>query len=242
METRYETMKCIGRGTSGLVYLIQHKIDKSFYALKEIPIARCTKSEKERILREIKNLSLLNCEYITKLIESEEKSDKIRLVLEYCEEGSLEEFLAYKKNIPLNLIKKWSKELLLGLKFMHDLQIVHRDIKPANILIKNNSLKLSDLGLSKMLNNSNDNNMTICGTPLFMCPESFTHDSYGLKADVWAAGLVIYQLLKQNLPFSANNYSELKKEHNKNFMFEGFPEDQKDFFFKTLQRNPEKRC
>ena len=67
---------------------------------------------------------------------------------------------------------------------MHDLQIVHRDIKPANILIKNNSLKLSDLGLSKMLNNSNDNNMTICGTPLFMCPESFTHDSYGLKADV----------------------------------------------------------
>mmetsp|Transcript_16338 Transcript_16338/g.25249 ORF Transcript_16338/g.25249 Transcript_16338/m.25249 type:complete len:388 (+) Transcript_16338:778-1941(+) len=87
---------------------------------------------------------------------------------------------------------------------LHSKQILHRDIKSLNIFIKKGVLKLGDFGISKALG-GNDLASTIVGTPYFMAPEVCKGEQYGAKADVWAMGVIIYELMTLKKPFDGNN-------------------------------------
>lgn len=87
---------------------------------------------------------------------------------------------------------------------LHSKQILHRDVKTQNIFIKNGVLKLGDFGISKKLA-GDDLAETTCGTPYFMPPEVINHFPYDAKADVWAMGVIIYELVTLKKPFEGNN-------------------------------------
>ena len=112
-----------------------------------------------------------------------------------------------------NKINHYNNEICLGiikgLQYLYFNKIVHRDLKPENILIKNNISKISDFGLSKVLENENDNMKTICGTPLYMAPEIIIDKTYTNKIDLWSIGIIFFEILFHKYPYSGNTHNEL---------------------------------
>ena len=148
-------------------------------------------------------------------------SDKIYMVIPYCEDGQILEFNSEKEEFTYNEslldeerkpkmseILKIAKELMEGLYLLHEHDnVAHRDIKPDNILLSSKKPFIGDFGKSFELSLSSENDYTtsIEGTPAYLPPECCTEESseYSMKrADVWALGITLYNLVHLKMPFS----------------------------------------
>lgn len=138
-------------------------------------------------------------------------------------------------------------QIMLGLNYMHLQSITHRDIKPENILlvsdvIDNFDIKIADLGFSTQLDKETGLELVL-GTPLYMAPELVKHQKYTEKVDVWALGIITYQLLSGKTPYDGKNIKKI----NQNILGKEikFPEKQfknislnaQDFIIQCLDRN-----
>lgn len=99
----------------------------------------------------------------------------------------------------------YTAQVTLSLLALHSKTIIHRDVKTQNIFIKEGVLKLGDFGISKELANEEDMAKTKCGTPYFMPPEVCQNAPYDAKADVWAMGVIVYELATLKKPFDGDN-------------------------------------
>lgn len=103
-------------------------------------------------------------------------------------------------------IFNWFVQLCLSLEYIHGRKVLHRDLKSQNIFLTgNNTVKLGDFGISKVLENTNGAAMTVVGTPYYMSPEVCQNHPYTFKSDVWALGCVLYELCTLKHAFSADN-------------------------------------
>lgn len=158
-------------------------------------------------------------------------------MLEYCDGGNLKDRIEKKAKFSDETIIKWSKEILTGIDYLHSCNIMHRDIKPANILLlKNNQIKIGDLGSVKNLNESVAKSDV--GTPLYMSPEMirFKNDksiNITTKTDIWSIGLVIYELLTLKRLFKQTNENKLMNEIL-NFNADKFELDVNDQFLEVV--------
>ncbi|CBZ33912.1 hypothetical protein, conserved [Leishmania donovani] len=105
------------------------------------------------------------------------------------------------------LITDIAKQCLDALAYLHALCIVHRDIKPSNIYLskRDGTVKIGDFGVSKLLQPAEPFTMTFVGTPFYLCPELCMGDPYSFGADIWALGVVLYELYCLKLPFTSDN-------------------------------------
>ena len=158
-----------------------------------------------RIQREIAILKIVRHNNIIKLYELMETTDKIYIVMEYCNGGELFDYIVSKQHLTERQACHFFQEIINCLEYLHSLNIVHRDIKPENLLlykIKNKiNLKLIDFGISncytmdKLLS-------TPCGTASYAPPEMHRGEEYyGLLSDIWSAGVVLYAMVFGYLPF-----------------------------------------
>lgn len=89
---------------------------------------------------------------------------------------------------------------------MHSRKVIHRDLKTQNIFLTgNNTIKLGDFGISKVLETTCANANTVVGTPYYMAPEACQSEPYTSKSDVWALGVILYELCTLKKPFEADN-------------------------------------
>lgn len=94
----------------------------------------------------------------------------------------------------------------MSLEYIHGRKVIHRDLKTQNIFLTgNNTVKLGDFGISKVLENTNGLAMTVVGTPYYMSPEVCQNQPYTYKSDVWALGCVLYELCTLKHAFAADN-------------------------------------
>jgi len=229
---KYTLTQEIGKGSTGKVYEATDNLG-NFYAIKSISMEKLeNKRMFDSIKSELKVLQMLNHENIIKIHGLEKTVNNMYLVLEYCNGGTLYDFLLYYKNelkttIPEQQIQFLLKMIINGLYEMHKKNIIHRDIKLENILLhfpKHFSkhkidyskvsiydcvIKIADLGFAKELGSSNLTS-TICGSPMTMAPDiiqGFSQDNtvYDNKADLWSLGTIIYELATGLLPFNACN-------------------------------------
>ena len=215
MSFQYQIIKeRIGAGTYASVYKVQRKIDKQILVLKKIPFyLNENKANIEDAKNEARILKQLEYKYIVKCFDSFEENNSLNIVMEYCEKGDLATLLKdYKqknKYLPENLIWKFFIQISLGLAYIHYHKILHRDLKTLNIfLTKNLDIKIGDLGVAKILQNTL-HAYTFIGTPFYLSPEICEEKPYNEKSDVWALGCVLYELCTYKHPYNAKNQPAL---------------------------------
>lgn len=108
----------------------------------------------------------MSSEYIVRMLDYWRDSMKIYLVLELCK-GSLKDVL---HDLSIDKAFDYFRQILEGVRYLHEHRILHRDIKPENILLKDDQIKISDLGMAKQLGDMSCVESMKCGTPCFMAP------------------------------------------------------------------------
>lgn len=107
-------------------------------------------------------------------------------------------------------ILDWFTQICLAMKHVHDRKILHRDLKNQNIFItKDNTIKLGDFGIARVLSNTREKAKTMVGTPYYLSPEIIENKPYTFSSDMWSLGVVLYELCTLKPPFNAENLKYL---------------------------------
>ncbi|XP_064917954.1 serine/threonine-protein kinase DCLK2 isoform X2 [Columba livia] len=207
---KYKVGKVIGDGNFAVVKeCIERSTGKEF-ALKIIDKAKCCGKE-HLIENEVSILRRVKHPNIIMLIEEMDTPTELYLVMELVKGGDLFDAITSSTKYTERDGSAMVYNLASALKYLHGLNIVHRDIKPENLLVceypdGTKSLKLGDFGLATVVEGPL---YTVCGTPTYVAPEIIAETGYGLKVDIWAAGVITYILLCGFPPFrSENNLQE----------------------------------
>ncbi len=204
----------IGSGAFGSVYKVIRKEDSKIYAMKRVKITQLGTKEKENALNEIRILASFNHPNIIGYKEAfyDDNSQTLNIVMEYADDGDIESKISNNKLNKLSFQEStiWNIliQILQGLKFLHDNNIIHRDLKSANIfLMKNGLIKIGDLNVSKLSKIGSANTHT--GTPYYSSPEIWTEQSYNNKTDIWSVGCIIYEMCNLLPPFRGTSLINL---------------------------------
>ena len=233
----YTLIKQIGKGAFGEVYLASKKEENVSYAVKVIDISEYKHNRKalRYLNNEIYLLKQLNHPNILKFIDKKETSEKVFIITEYYNGGNLENFFqAYKlkyNNFPSEKIVQYiMRQIIEGIKYLHNKHIIYRAVNLANIMINyedendriNNNImkgkiKIIDFGFSKYLKKGELTN-SVLGYPINMDPiilyklnriSEYEESGYDEKVDIWSLGTICYELLIGKPPFEAVRMNEL---------------------------------
>src|SRR5437588_10161242 len=136
------------------------------------------------------------------------------VIMEYVSGEPLNVVLTRHPNgLPVELAQQWFLALARAVAYLHDHGIVHRDLKPGNIFIENGTLKVGDYGLSKFISSSQRTAQTqSVGTVYYMAPEIST-GNYNKQIDIYAAGIILYEMLTGRVPFDGESAGEILMKH-----------------------------
>ena len=245
--------KQIGQGAFSNVYLCENKIDNKNYACKLIPHKTVHENGVglDVIYNEISIHEKIIHPNIVRMYNHYESDENIYCFLEYIDGQTL--YSKIKSN-PNGLNERETfkifSQIIKAIKFLHNNRIIHRDIKLENFLIKKESnkevIKLCDFGWSVQLTDEMPKRVTTCGTYEYMSPELINEEPYDYCIDIWALGVLLYELLHGKTPFSSNDNNDFE-EIFKNVMKNNFSikdsvsNNCRKLILKFLKKNPDER-
>lgn len=236
---KYNRVQQIGKGAFATVYMVTSKYDGLPYAAKELDKRKFMKNGvlDQKVENEMKIMQRVKHPNIVRYIEHFDwGTHQFFIVMEYIPGGDLGHIIQEKGPIKEQYVKIMAQQLIDALGYLHDNKITHRDVKPDNILIQSTNplvVKLTDFGLSKMIDTEQTFLKTFCGTLLYCAPEVYseysTYDDHGRRVrpqqrrqanrerydnavDVWSLGGVLFYALTRSPPFPVKNgisYTEL---------------------------------
>ncbi|KRW99678.1 Protein kinase-like domain [Pseudocohnilembus persalinus] len=147
---------------------------------------------------------------IVKLFDVFVENDKLYMVMEWIKNGNLYSYLFKKKTFSEQEAFKYFFQTCMAFEYVHQRDIVHRDLKPENILLDDDyNIKLCDFGWCS--ENIEQQRNTFCGTLEYMAPEIIFQKPYDYKIDIWALGILLFELTHGHAPFKAKQYKEIKQ-------------------------------
>lgn len=215
----------IGTGSFGNVYLGLNPLNGEFLAAKqvEIPDAEGNSDDEEEggalskarahkktmvlaLQKEINFLEDLYHENIVRYLGSHMADGYFNIFLEYVPGGSVSSMLSSYGAFEEPLIRSYVKQILAGLGYLHDREIIHRDIKGGNILVDNKGvIKISDFGISQKVEDGEVTRglarASLQGSVFWMAPEVVKKQHYTRKADIWSLGCLVVEMLTGEHPF-----------------------------------------
>ena len=197
---------CIGKGAFGVVWKVREKKTKKIFAIKLINKEDIIKYNMlDQIKKEINIMYKLNHPNIIQLYTHFEDDNDICLIMEYANQGHLFSLIKENKKLSPSIAKKYMKQIISAVKYLHSLvpPIIHRDIKPENILIDENGIcKLADFGWADF-DCGDKNRKTCCGTLEYLSPEIINHSCHDKRVDIWALGVLLFEMLSGKNPFKS---------------------------------------
>ncbi|KAK6072538.1 Serine/threonine-protein kinase RAD53 [Seiridium cupressi] len=236
---RYNRVGVVGKGAFATVYKVTDKYTGTPYAAKELDKRKFMKNGvlDQKVENEMKIMQRVSHENIVQYIEHFDwDAHQFIIIMEYVPQGDLGKLVLDKGTITEPYVKIMARQLIDALGYLHDNKITHRDVKPDNILIQSTHpfvVKLTDFGLSKMIDTEQTFLKTFCGTLLYCAPEVYseygTYDDMGRRVrqrdrrpfnrerydhavDVWSLGGVLFYAMTGQPPFPVRNgtsYTEL---------------------------------
>ena len=212
-EHGYDLGQFIGRGGFAECYTVISRKYKFTFACKVIQIDTKNQTKLESFDNEFNALCQTTHPNIVQIFDKFITDTHVFLVLEYCPNGDLNNFL--RKNGPIQEERQMLLALSMmikALEYLESKKIAHNDIKPGNFLIdQHGRIKLSDFGLTKTLHHEADLSDDFRGSIAFLAPEVVSFKPYNpLKADVWSFGVTAFLLSTGMYPFTGYNFQTLK--------------------------------
>jgi eukaryotic-like serine/threonine-protein kinase len=204
----YTIKRAIGRGGFGEVYYATSDSGKEV-ALKLI--LRNLDVERRGVIQCMN----LKCPNLLSIFDMKTNdADDTFVVMEYVAGPSLASVLKqYPKGLPLPEVRHWLKGLVEGVAYLHDHGVVHRDLKPANLFMEEGIVKIGDYGLAKLITPSQGSEHSeSIGTCHYMAPE-IGSGKYNKAIDIYAMGVILYELLTGRVPFEGETVNEVLMKH-----------------------------
>uniref|UniRef100_A0A4W3HL67 Mitogen-activated protein kinase kinase kinase 2 n=1 Tax=Callorhinchus milii TaxID=7868 RepID=A0A4W3HL67_CALMI len=209
--TNWRLGKLLGQGAFGRVYLCYDADTGRELAVKQVqfdPDSPEASKEVNALECEIQLLKNLQHERIVQyygcLRDPQERT--LSIFMEYMPGGSIKDQLKAYGELTENVTRKYTRQILEGVSYLHSNMIVHRDIKGANILRDSaGNVKLGDFGASRRLQTiclSGTSMKSVTGTPYWMSPEVISGEGYGRKADIWSVGCTVVEMLTEKPPWA----------------------------------------
>ncbi|KAF9429716.1 hypothetical protein BGZ94_009743 [Podila epigama] len=204
----------IGRGSFGKVFHAFNLDTCEMIAIKQVDLPQTLserncdrlKTSVEALFSEMEVLKDLDHENIVQYLGFAQNEETANIFLEYVSGGSIESCLKRSGPFPEAVIRSFTRQILLGLEYIHSKKIVHRDIKAANVLVDEQGIcKISDFGISKrnaQAQGGYDENVgSLQGSIFWMAPEMVTSKAYGAKVDIWSFGCLVLEMFTGQQPW-----------------------------------------
>lgn len=210
---KYQIDSVLGQGAMGVVYKGHDPDIDRVVAVKTLHTHLMNADERaswlERFAREAKAAGRVLHGNLVTIFDYLEQDEQPYLVMEYIESETVEDRIKRRPLPNLQEVGAIMTQMLAGLDAIHAAGIVHRDIKPANVLLlPNGQIKLADFGVAKVESLGATHGGMI-GTPDYMSPEQFMGQQAGHRADIFAAGVIMFELLTSRKPFESGSLGEL---------------------------------
>ncbi|MEO8178032.1 MAG: protein kinase [Deltaproteobacteria bacterium] len=210
VDRRYQLGGCIGQGGMGMVFRGVDTVTGENVAIKWLPpeASQRDSATLQRFQREGQVLARLNHPNIVKLRGAFTEEDNHYLVMDLVSGGSLDRLLgAQSRPLALERVLGIALELSDALARAHGLGIIHRDIKPSNVLIaEDGTPRLSDFGMAQIAGTKRlSGSKAVPGTLDYLCPEALMGRSTDARADLWAFGVLLFEMLSSRRPFAAEH-------------------------------------
>lgn len=212
---KYKKIKYLGKGSYGSAILVSLKSNpRETFVIKEILIGHLKPAEQNNAKKEVDVLKKMKHSNITEFFESFIYNSKLYIVMEHADGGDLSAAITRRKSSsqhwPEEEVMRIFVQICLALKHVHNHNVLHRDLKSQNIFLTSKGIvKLGDFGISKVLEDYEAIAQTQIGTPYYLSPEICDSRPYGRPSDIWALGVVLYELLALELPFQAQSLPAL---------------------------------
>jgi serine/threonine protein kinase len=216
LARKYRIERVLGRGGMGVVFLARNLLLGQCVAIKFLA-NEPTRALATRLLMEARAAARLRSDHVVRVFDvAETETGAPYVVMEYLEGQCLAEVLRRTPELPASRVVGWVLEACEGLAMAHHHAIVHRDLKPANLFLErcpdgSSRIKVLDFGVAKLLHEAALSQTTHpVGSPSYMAPEQLANaPDIDARTDIWAIGVVLYELLTGKTPFQAGSILEL---------------------------------
>ena len=243
----FQPLKLLGRGSFGEVLLVRLKATNKVYAMKILDKKVLKMKKQQNHTKTERDLMVkINSPFIVNIKTAFQDEANLYLVSEFMQGGDMFFHMHDGQIVIFNNEKTrfYIMELVLALESLHKNNMVYRDLKPENILLDSKGhVKLTDFGLSKILEDEKDKAFTLCGTPQYLAPEVLLRQGYDKAVDWWSLGCVMYEMLMGRLPFAIKRGMKLSMRiyERKMDFSKRITDSAKDLVQKLLVINPKHR-
>ncbi|CAK8993387.1 unnamed protein product [Durusdinium trenchii] len=205
----FREVRRIGEGAFGQAVLVEDE-QGSKLVCKMVDVREASPKEVQDTRKEAQLLASFKHPFIVDYRSNFLDGGYLCIFMAFCEGGDLATQISSARDAQRRIaepqVLRWMTQALLALKYIHDKHVLHRDLKSGNFFLsKAGNLKMGDFGIAKVLNSTQAIARTTIGTPYYLSPEVCQEKPYAWPADIWAMGVILYELLALKLPFDGGS-------------------------------------